>query len=407
MSIAVECGNCFREYQVKESFAGREVPCKECGELMFVAAAGRPRTVGKSSRGRRPVAKKPFRVDTRMWIGAGIAAFVLTAVLVGVVVVQAVSRQAAVRRAPLASEPLAAEPFGSEPAGGEASSELGTLPSATIASFPPLPPPRAIDTGILMSQVALRGDRSQPGTSMQLWVYLPAGQHADHSLPCVLIAPAGSNMLIGMGLAQGDQPEHIPYVRAGFAVVAYTLDGAIRNRETASDAEFATAYKKFQQADAGLVNARNALEYALAQIPQVDPERVFTAGHSSAGATALLFAEHEPRIRGCVAFAPCSDVEAYLADITGSAITQMLLPGVAKFAKQSSPATHAGKLNCPVFLFHAADDQNVSIRETQKFAGLLRSLGKDVTLETVPRGDHYDSMVDQGIPAAIRWLQAH
>ena len=44
-------------------------------------------------------------------------------------------------------------------------------------------------------------------------------------------------------------------------------------------------------AQAGLVNARNALEFVLARVPEVDPKRIYAAGHSSAGTLALLFAE--------------------------------------------------------------------------------------------------------------------
>src|SRR5262245_19219996 len=49
-----------------------------------------------------------------------------------------------------------------------------------------------------------------PGQGGKLQLYLPAGDHQPKSLPCVLIPGAGSNLLAGMLLGDGDSPEHIP-----------------------------------------------------------------------------------------------------------------------------------------------------------------------------------------------------
>jgi dipeptidyl aminopeptidase/acylaminoacyl peptidase len=118
---------------------------------------------------------------------------------------------------------------------------------------------------------------------------------------------------------------------------------------------------------------------------------------------ALLFAEHEPRLAGCVAYAPCVDVPGFL----GGRMTFLSwqLPGLADFAVQSSPTTHESRLSCPVFLFHAEGDENVSVEESRSFANRLKGAGKDVTIVTVPGGDHYQSMIDQGIPKGIEWLK--
>ena len=53
---------------------------------------------------------------------------------------------------------------------------------------------------------------------------------------------------------------------------------------------------------AGLANARTALEFALAKVPKLDAKRIYVAGHSSAATLALLFASHEPRIKACAAW---------------------------------------------------------------------------------------------------------
>ena len=84
---------------------------------------------------------------------------------------------------------------------------------------------------------------------------------------------------------------------------------------------------------------------------------------------------------------------------------ELALLGLADFVVQSSPRTHESRLNCPLFLFHAEDDSNVPVEDSRDFASRLKQAGKDVTFVTVPTGDHYDSMIEEGIPKAIAWLK--
>lgn len=244
-----------------------------------------------------------------------------------------------------------------------------------------------------------------PGKGGLLYVWLPTGQHPPKSLPCVLITGAGSDLLSGMGLGEMDFKEQVPYAAAGFAVVGYELDGP-----SAGDGDpqaMREAFNAFKASRAGLVNARNAIEYALAKVPEVNPSKIFAAGHSSAATHALLFAEHEPRLAGVIAYAPAVDVPKWFSGRGGGLwLTSKLLPGSVNFLTQSSPSTHRQRLKCPTFLFHAEDDSTCDIAETKVFAEQLKQQGTDVTLVTVPSGEHYESMINEGIPAAIDWLQA-
>lgn len=55
MSIRVECEECGKKYSFGDNFAGRMVPCKECGEDIEVpgrAGAGRPKKLRRSAAGR-------------------------------------------------------------------------------------------------------------------------------------------------------------------------------------------------------------------------------------------------------------------------------------------------------------------------------------------------------------------
>ena len=81
-------------------------------------------------------------------------------------------------------------------------------------------------------------------------------------------------------------------------------------------------------------------------------------------------------------------------------------PGIAEFLKLTSPNTHAASFRCPLFLFHARDDSNTPFAKSAAFAQLLEQSGNKPTFAEVPTGDHFDSMIQQGIPQGIAWLKA-
>src|SRR4051794_11866805 len=290
------------------------------------------------------------------------------------------------------------------PQASAAAKEPFKLDDVPAPDFPDRGKATPVEPGALKYEVSLGkqgGFYGVPGQGGKLVVYLPAGEHKPRSLPCILITGAGSNLLAGMLLGDGDSPEQTPYSQAGYAVVAYELDGPCDNPGDVQ--EMAKAYEAFKASCAGLVNARNALEYAVTKVPEVDPKQIYAAGHSSAASHALLFAEHEPRLAGVIAYAPATNVPERFGPLLRALAFQ--LPGVVDFAAQSSPHTHRKRLKCPVFLFHAEDDSNCPIAQTRKFADELKVQGTDVTLMTVAPGENYQSMIDDGIPAAIKWLR--
>jgi dipeptidyl aminopeptidase/acylaminoacyl peptidase len=265
-------------------------------------------------------------------------------------------------------------------------------------ALPDLGKGQRVEPGIMFYEVKLPGK----GTAKKLWVYLPEGQKPS-KIPCVLIAPAGTRLFHGIGLAEGDRPEHLPYVRAGFAVVAYEVDGLLA--EKASGKALLKAAQEFKNAEAGLVNARAALDYAIAKIPQLDPSRIYTAGHSSAGTISLLVAEREPRVRAAVAYAPASNVEKFLGEERVAAFSS-IMPDYREFLKRTSPHAGAKDLHCPLFLFHAEDDRNVAIAESENFAKEVSSHNPAVTFVRAAKGGHFSAMSNEGIPKAIEWLKA-
>ena len=244
------------------------------------------------------------------------------------------------------------------------------------------------------------GFYDQPGHGGYMYLYLPAGDHPPKSLGCLLVAPAGSTLLAGMYLSEGDEPEQIPYVKAGYAVIAYEMDGPSYSDDPN---EIREGYQAFRKSRAGLVNARNALDYVLAKVPEVDPTRIYAAGSSSAGTHVLLLAAHEPRLAGVIAYCPECDLPSRMAPTMP--LMRFILPGLVDFVTQSSPNTHAKNIKCPTFLFHSKDDQVCPYSHTSAFAELLKGQGTDVTFVSTPTGDHYESMISDGIPAGIEWLR--
>jgi dipeptidyl aminopeptidase/acylaminoacyl peptidase len=278
---------------------------------------------------------------------------------------------------------------------------FGVAGSAGCDSSKPNPPQleayRIQSPGVLEQEIALpRTD----GSTEHLWIYLPVASHTA-KIPCILIAPAGSPLVYGMNLGDGDRPEHLPYVHAGYAVVAYSLSGPLA--DASSVLQIIKAAQEFRKADAGAADAKIALNYALAHVPQIDSKRIYTAGHSSAGTVALLVAESDPRIAACIAYAPCCNVPGRL----GPEMLQSLdsaIPGEADFLAKYSPDARLITLSCPVFLFHADDDANVPAKEVEAFFDKVQQTNLHVTYSHVKSGGHYESMLHDGIPQAISWL---
>lgn len=301
--------------------------------------------------------------------------------------------------------------LGRAPKASAAAKQPFNLAAVPMPAFPERGQPTDF-AGVDLYKVKINGQTgghyTPPGHGGSIFVYLPKGNHSAKSLPCVLITGAGTDLMEGIEfediLIEEEAEEHLPYVKAGMAVVVYELDGSGLGADEDDEDSDVQMYEDFKGACAGLVNARNAFEFTLQKCPEVNPSQIFTAGHSSAGTTALLFAAHEPRLAGAIAYAPCTDVENF-QDKTLIRIESFRKKKLYDFLCQSSPKTHEQRINCPVFLFHAEDDGIVEIKETRDFAALLQAHNQNVTVETVPTGDHFEAMIEQGIPKGIEWLK--
>jgi acetyl esterase/lipase len=81
------------------------------------------------------------------------------------------------------------------------------------------------------------------------------------------------------------------------------------------------------------------------------------------------------------------------------------VPGYSVFLTAASPLRHVADFTCPVYLFHADDDTTVPLADEQAFADAMKAAGKQITFDRVATGNHYQSMIDQGIPGGIKFME--
>jgi dipeptidyl aminopeptidase/acylaminoacyl peptidase len=239
---------------------------------------------------------------------------------------------------------------------------------------------------------------SRDGATTTVWAYLPQAPQRG-PLPVVLIAPAGAAIPFGSSLSEEDRAEHIPYVEAGFAVVAYSVTGAVSDGAPA--ARQIAAMDAFIRSRGGVADAQRALDHALGLVPSLDRDCVFAAGHSSAGSVALRVAAAMPGIRGVAAYAAVSD-PLRMPEVSAAALPARLR---RFYQGEGSPLATASRWRTPTFLMHADDDSVVPVEQTLRFRA---ALPPDLRVEVVrvPEGDHYRPMLETGIPQAIRFFRS-
>lgn len=437
MPIRLNCPECDEVYRLKDDLAGKNFRCKTCNEIIKIPDEAKfPRkdnvveqdddgasSTRKPSQRRRPkpeAAAKKGKVARRQsgetrtplsWGLVGIGALILGWMVFkfsqGLISGFNEARQEAELHRQLGNSITVMEIPDAGPR-----TELYPIQRYPLPMFPEFGAGQPIpETNVLVQTIQFSPPKDrifQPAFGMQMRVYTPSGNHAPKSLPLILVAPAGTPLFVGNALDAPDyHAETLPYAEAGAIVILFSLDGGVFDLQSSNEQDVSRAYEVFDRAGAGTVNARTALEFALAKIPAVDPKRIVIAGHSSAGTQSLLFAAHEPRLAAAIAYCPCTDVEALLNGMVKHVQETPLFPGFSDFLKKSSPKTHVAKVNCPIFLFHSFDDTNTPYAESEQYLMWLKEAGKDGLLSEPPAyGGHYKPMVEEGIPRAIVWLKS-
>ncbi len=444
--VSVTCDMCFTDFQAKGELAGKKAKCPECGEAVAVPAAKSkakakakpadddddlfvddvefvddddlddepelPRKRGskdkkKTSKGGRRSNHTEYFLDNipipallgGMWTMIAVGCVLL-------VMFGKSSRSGAAIAGGNGGDWNAPESAPLVPAQSGSATEPYNLAAIPVPALPDPGPLLPSPTGGFVYQEAQFNGGAVPGGMMRIRMRLPNGQHAAQSLGCILVGSAGTPMIWGNGLAEIEYYEETqPYIQAGYAVCEYSMDGEMNEDADDEEVELKRAYEQFAASCAGVVNVRNAIDFVLAKMPQINPHRLYIAGHSSAGATALLAAAHEPRLKASIAYCAPVDLLQRQREMLNEFNFRTFKPDVREFLQRSSPLTHAERLQCPVYLFHGTNDTVVVVSESQTMQARLTQLGRPSTLKIIPSDDHYESMTQQGLPLAIAWLK--
>jgi dipeptidyl aminopeptidase/acylaminoacyl peptidase len=152
-----------------------------------------------------------------------------------------------------------------------------------------------------------------------------------------------------------------PFRDAGYVVMVPTLRG--ENGQPGSFSFF------FDEVDDVLAAADR-----LAGRPDVDPDRLFVAGHSVGGTMAMLAALASPRFRAAASFSGSPDQVEFTRGRTGR--IPFDLANRDEF-RLRSPVVFAQHFQCPVRLYHGEDEFWLQ-SPTRRTVGLARRAGLDV-----------------------------
>ncbi|TWT82279.1 Alpha/beta hydrolase family protein [Planctomycetes bacterium CA13] len=278
-----------------------------------------------------------------------------------------------------------------------------SVESVSLPEMPSRPTGKAMaGSTALRFNVSLPVELGQPGEASQVVVLMPS-KKPQLKLPCLVYTPAGSPLFAGMQLTQQDEMQMLPYVQMGFAVVCYETDGGAQALTPQTPPkEMAELARKYVASKAGLVNARNAITWALRCFEEIDKTKMYAIGHSSGGKQALLLAAHDTRIRGCVAFAPACKMDSSIGRLIRSWPVEDPDQLVTE-VRRSVPMSHSDRIQVPCLLIHSHNDRIVRSSEVQRMG---QAIGSESEITEVDSEDHFD-IPQVGFVTAAKWLQKH
>jgi dipeptidyl aminopeptidase/acylaminoacyl peptidase len=190
----------------------------------------------------------------------------------------------------------------------------------------------------------------------------------------------------GFAFGDDDWEQSRPFRDAGFVVLTPMLRG--ENGQPGSYSMF------YDEVDDALAAAD-----ALAARPNVDPNRIYVAGHSTGGTIALLAALTSKRFLAAATFSGSPDQVKWAQD------QQFVIPfnpNDQREYQMRSPLAFPKSFKCPTRLYYG-DEEIFFMFSTPALARKAKANGQDVEAVEVP-GDHM-SMVDPAMRQAIQFFQ--
>jgi dienelactone hydrolase len=211
---------------------------------------------------------------------------------------------------------------------------------------------------------------------------LPLSAYVDRAVPGGPKRPGLLYLHGGFAFSVEDLAMAQPYRDAGYVVMAPVLRG-----ENGQGGNFSLYYEE--------VNDVLAAAEALAARDDVDPSRLFIAGHSAGGTMTMLAAMTSKRFRAA-------------APISGSCSQLDRDPRMTPYddrdireIQMRSPLAYATSFKCPVRIYYG-DEETWAVRPSQLTAQRARQSQTDVRVHVVP-GDHF-TCVPESIRRSIQFF---
>jgi dienelactone hydrolase len=213
---------------------------------------------------------------------------------------------------------------------------------------------------------------------LKAWV---SGVKGNERRPAVLFLHGG----FAFGEDDWDQVE--PFEDAGFAVMIPTLRG-----ENGLPGSYSMFYNEVEDV--------LAAADVLAQRPDVDPDRLFVAGHTVGGTLALLASMTSSRFRAAASFSGSPDQVMWSR---GQPHVVPFNPNDNREYQMRSPLAFPASFKCPVRIYYGSQEF-LFRRSSQKLAEQAKKHNLDVEAISVP-GDHLSS-VDAAMKQAVAFFRS-
>jgi dienelactone hydrolase len=149
---------------------------------------------------------------------------------------------------------------------------------------------------------------------------------------------------------------------------------------------------------------------AFEKLPQVDPQRIYVAGHSVGGTLTLLAAMTSPRFRAAASFSGSPDQPRWAAGQRELVPFNLSAPGdfdeggARKEFQMRSPLAFPSSFKCPTRLYFGSQEE-IFKASSNLTAVLARKKNLDVEAVEVP-GDHMSS-VEPAMRQAMEFFRGH
>jgi dipeptidyl aminopeptidase/acylaminoacyl peptidase len=215
---------------------------------------------------------------------------------------------------------------------------------------------------------------------LKAWVS-SAADDVNEKRPAVLFLHGG------FAFGEDDWEQAQPFRDAGFVVMIPTLRG---------ENGLPGAYSMFYNEVDDVLAAADVL----AERPDVDPDRIFVAGHSVGGTLTLLASMTRARFRAAASFSGSPDQVVWAR---GQPQVVPFNPNDNREYQMRSPLAFPASFKCPVRIYYGSQEILFS-RSSQKLAEQAKKHNLDVEAVSVP-GDHMSS-VDAAMQQAIAFFRS-